>query len=351
MNKRLFALVAAVITFSVGVVIARLSLPTLHDTVPPQRTIQFNSYRLSGPYKFEKLSIFLVHGPNAPDCRFYTSLQDAVERGIVTVHETNHVNELAIENVSHIEDVFVQAGDIVKGGRQDRVLSVDLVLPANSGIVPISAFCVEESRWQQRGAESVDQFTLTEMSAPFSVRRALREVASQIGVWKEVYDSQEKLSAGVQGDVRSEVSPTSLPLALESERAQHLSAPYVENLSSIIEQSNDVIGFAFAVNDQIKGADIYFSEPMFKQFWPRLLKAAAVEAIAEPAIKRNPAGLTIESVREFLINSERGEETVSEVNARTRSVRREAHDGLYFETIDLTYDGAWVHRSYLSRVN
>lgn len=134
MNKRTFALLAAVITFTVGIVLARLSLPNLFKTPPPVviKEVQLSNYRITGPYEYEHLSIFLIHGPDAPGNAPYTPLQDAMERKIVTVHETGTVNELAIENGSATEDVFVQAGDIVKGGRQDRVLSVDMVLPAKS---------------------------------------------------------------------------------------------------------------------------------------------------------------------------------------------------------------------------
>lgn len=88
MNKRTFALLAAVITFTVGVVLAKLSLPNLFKTPPPVviKDIQVKNHRLSGPYEFEGLSIFLIHGPDSPNKRLYTPLQDAMERQIVIVH-------------------------------------------------------------------------------------------------------------------------------------------------------------------------------------------------------------------------------------------------------------------------
>ncbi|HEX5885066.1 MAG TPA: DUF6569 family protein [Pyrinomonadaceae bacterium] len=351
MNKRTFALLAAVITFTVGVVLARLSLPNLFKTPPPVviKEVQLNYYRITGPYEFEDLSVFLIHGPDAPGNGIYTPLQDAMDRQIVTVHETNHVNELAIENVSATEDVFVQAGDIVKGGRQDRVLAVDMILPAKSGRVPISAFCVEQSRWSARGGESVDHFTLTEMVANYSLRQVIKDVATQAGVWSEVKSSQEKIGAGVARTVTSEQSPTSLPLALENKAVQETTALYLGKLLPIVHQWNDVIGFAFAVNDELKSADVYASKIMFKQFWPRLLRAAAVEAIATPGIKRAPNALPIELVGASLVNMELGSETLSKVNPRTHSAKRETADGLFFESRDTQYGGAWIHRSYLSR--
>ncbi|HEU4768773.1 MAG TPA: DUF6569 family protein, partial [Pyrinomonadaceae bacterium] len=224
MNKRTLAIVTAVLTFTAGVAIARLSIPNLFNNSTPSppvnKEIQLSNYRVSGPYQYRELSIFLVHGPDEATRRFYTPLQEAMERKIVIVHETDTVNELAIENVSDTEEVFVQAGDIVKGGKQDRVLSVDVILPAKSGRLPISAFCVESSRWYQRGAESGDHFTLTEMSAGFSLHRAIKEVGTQVGVWDEVKASQDRMAAGVATDVRSHVSSSSMALALENETVQ-----------------------------------------------------------------------------------------------------------------------------------
>jgi hypothetical protein len=350
MNRRTFALLSAVITFTVGVVLAKLSLPNLLKTPPPvAREIQFSNYEISGPYEYENLSIFLIQGPDAPNSRLYTPLQQAMNDGTVIVHETNHVNELVIENLSD-DDVFVQAGDIVKGGRQDRVLSVDLILPPNVGGIPISAYCVEPSRWNKRGVESEDQFTLTEMSANYSLLTAILDTATQAGVWNEAAASQERINAGVAGFARSELSPTSLPLALENKAVQESTTPYLNYFSTLVCPRSGTIGFAYAINGELKSADVYSSNNMFQQLWPRLLKAAAVEAVATPRVKRSPNALPLETVGAFLLNSERGEETVIEVNPRTLSVKREAEEGLFLETRDIPYNGAWIHRSYLKRI-
>ena len=115
-------------------------------------------YRLSGPYTHKNLSIFLVHGKNVIKARSFLTLQEALVQKKVVVYETKSVNELSIQNFSD-EDVFVQSGDIVKGGAQDRMIGVDLIVPPRSGKLPISAFCVEHGRWSGRGSEKpVQQF-------------------------------------------------------------------------------------------------------------------------------------------------------------------------------------------------
>jgi hypothetical protein len=167
-------------------------------------------------------------------------------------------------------------------------------------------------------------------------------------VWDEVNAENAGVAAGVAGRVRSELSPSSLPLALENEAVQESSAPYLNNLSSVPDGWHDVIGVAFAINDQIIGADVYSSNVMFKRLWPRLLKAAAIDAIATPAIKRANA-LPIETVGGFLVNSELGAEVERVINTRTRSVERSTQDALFIESRDTGNADAWIHRSYLPR--
>ena len=93
------------------------------------------------------------------------TLAEALIKDAVRVHETGSVNELAIENLGN-EEIFVQSGDIMKGGQQDRVLTVSLILPPRSGRVPIASFCVEKGRWAARGNENVRLFSSAETTLP-----------------------------------------------------------------------------------------------------------------------------------------------------------------------------------------
>jgi hypothetical protein len=95
--------------------------------------------QVSGPIVHDNLAIYLVHGSGGGGAVPLT-LQEALAKGAVKVHETGSVNALTVENTGK-DEVYVQAGDIVKGGQQDRVLSVDLLLPPRSGEVSIAAFC------------------------------------------------------------------------------------------------------------------------------------------------------------------------------------------------------------------
>lgn len=355
MKKKTFAVLVALLTFVVGVAIAKFTLPGFRTPAPPpppaKHEIQLSHYRLSGPYQHENLTIFLIHGPDEAFSGPFTPLQQAMERKIVAVYETSEVNELAIENRSSSEEVFVQAGDIVKGGQQDRTLAVDLIVPGKSGKMPIDAFCVESGRWTQRGTEVVNQFSLSEdMVATKNLKLAAKAEASQGKVWQEVETAKQYLTDSVNADVAGVASRTSLQLALENDKVKESTAKYVDKLTSLVDEHSDVIGFVFAINGKLNSADVYPSNAMFKQFWTRLLKAAAVEAVSEKSTAAGRANETvsIEAAGDFLIAAEKGTESVNEVTKRTHLVKRESEQGIFFETRDMAHGGAWVHRNYLT---
>src|SRR5204862_2923768 len=52
----------------------------------------------------------------------------------------------------------IQSGDIVKGGKQDRAIAFDLLLPPKSGLVSVGSFCCEAGRWTKRGEEEATRF-------------------------------------------------------------------------------------------------------------------------------------------------------------------------------------------------
>src|SRR5436190_9205557 len=119
---------------------------------------QTSGYRISTPYTYKNLSIFLIHGKDESNKGNVLTLQEAMERKLFVVYETSEVNELEVENLSKDLDVFIQSGDIVKGGKQDRILAVSIIIPARSGRVSIQSFCVESGRWTKRGNEESTKF-------------------------------------------------------------------------------------------------------------------------------------------------------------------------------------------------
>jgi len=299
-------------------------------------------YRISGPYTHENLSIFLIHGNGGG--RNYLTLKDAVAQKKVVVSETKKVNELAVENVSG-EPVFIQGGDIVKGGQQDRVISNDFVLPSKSGKVPVSAFCVENGRWTQRGAESPRVFaSSSDMIATKDLKMAVKAKKSQTEVWREVANTQAAL--GVASEVSVSASPTSLQLTLESKAVSKAIDGYLKALSSVTTHKPDVVGFAFAISGDVNSADVYSSPALFAAMWPKLLRSSAVEA-AGHAHRDNrfepPAPATINA---FLREAEDGRQSTVDIDQRVKLVTLESDKQVLFESRE---GAGWIHRNYIRK--
>src|SRR6185295_14943146 len=124
---------------------------------------------------------------------------------------------------------------------------------------------------------------------------------------------------------------------------------YVNKLSSIVDAHSDVIGFVFAINDKVNSADVYAATYLFKPFWLRLLKSAAIEAVAERPLNQKTEPVSITSAAEFLTASEQGAETINQVTTRTHMLKRETEKSLFFETRDMEHSGIWIHRNYLMK--
>jgi len=129
--------------------------------------------QVTDPVVHDNLAVYFIKGKSAGG-PVPLILDEALAKGFVKVHETQRVSELQIENVGD-EDVLVHAGDIVKGGQQDRVLTVTILVPPKSGRVPIASFCVERGRWSARGTEDVRTFASSKDFLPsLSAKKAMR---------------------------------------------------------------------------------------------------------------------------------------------------------------------------------
>ena len=302
--------------------------------------------QITGPYTHENLSIFLVHGSkNAASGKLLT-LQEAMDQQKVSVYETGQVNELSIENRSSI-DVYIQSGDIVKGGRQDRVLTLDIILPAHSGKIPISAFCVEHGRWTRRGNEESAQFSSSTQSLPArSLKIAVREDKDQSKVWEEVAKTQTKLSAGSAGYARAMAqspSPTSMQLALENKAVAEQTSAYVQSLARIIEGRGDVVGYAYAINGKLNSAEIYSSHDLFLRMWPKMLQASAAEAVGERN-GNSAAPPDAKSVNATLAAADRGQQVAKDNTGRVSVIKKTSDKVVLFEAHDRDET---VHKSYV----
>ena len=359
MSKNRHASKMLVAFIAIGAIGAYLALPLPAEppaatpnppSTPVANTPLTDGRTLSGPYTHDTLTVFLVHGPDRLAGRKYLTLQEALDQKKVVVHETGNVNELAVEDNGDV-DIFIQAGDIVRGGKQDRTLGNDLILACKSGKVPIASYCVEQGRWTGRGGEMVGAFgSSSNCLSSNSLKLAVKYANNQQSVWENVKKQQDDLDGNVDGPVVATSSPSSLELTLDNENVKKAKAPYDAKLGKLIEGKSDVVGFVFAVNGEVTCGDIYAGPSLLKQLWPKLIDSAVVEAVSLRATGALNKQTSADDVRKLMAEADRAEARPGAATTpRTKLITRDAATAVAFETHDKDVPGAPVHYNCLRK--
>lgn len=307
-------------------------------------------YRVSEPIVHENLTIFFLFGQDQIKGKTILTLDEALKDRKVIVHETNTVNVLTIENHSEAT-IFLQAGDIVKGGQQDRTIAVDVLLQPKCGRVSISTFCVEKGRWAARGKEDVTKFSRSHgVIIGNSLKIAARGGRNQNDIWRVISDTQTKLAMALKTKVKDPSSESSLLLTLEHKNVQEAIEKSIRKLEGELPAgtSGNVIGFAVAINGKIMSADVYASSDLFRRLWPRLLRASVIEAISEKSDKIKVRQVRREMVALFLAANALGKLTERMVIQDLKEVQRETATQILFET-RTEKAGIILRRSYIAK--
>ena len=286
--------------------------------------------KISGPFVHEHLALFVVENPSAKSLGDFITLAEGLASGQVKVSEKKsaQVNELMIENGSD-KPCFVQAGDVVKGGQQDRTLARDFVIPPKTPPTPVASFCVEQSRWTGSAAFQ----SSTQNAYGRDLKCAIQGKRNQSEVWKQVAKSKSGLADNNGLDA---AKTSSLNEELDSSKIQERLKGFREALSKILEERPQAVGLITAVNGQFSTADIYADPGLFRKLFPRVLESATLEAISlKPEAKPAPDGTQAAA---FLADSEKG-------TVKNEKIR----DGLESNTTDneksVRFDYRWNESS------
>ncbi|HUU60472.1 MAG TPA: DUF6569 family protein [Phycisphaerae bacterium] len=300
------------------------------------------AYTYTGPHTHKNLTVFLIRGPDRLKDPKILTLEEGLAQKTVAVYETGNVNQLIIQNNSDVS-VYIQSGDIVKGGKQDRCFGSDALLPPKSEKIKIQTFCVEQGRWSRRGAEAPQHFLAGNNNlSGKDLKLAVNITGSQSGVWENVRKQQNdlgenvgRLAAGDTGaatqpaDVQDAASPTSLQLTLENKKLNEAVGEYEKALAGILKDTKDVIGLAFAVNGEFSGVEVYGSGKLFGKLFPKLLKAAAVEAIAEFDKDKRVKTPTVADLEACIADARKGKATEKTGPAGVRTRIKQAKHNSY----------------------
>jgi hypothetical protein len=289
------------------------------------------TYKVLAPTSQGNLTVFPVASATTFDTGFFLTLDEGIRSGEVIVTETGQVNglvrprpstgqgvwrerplsrgigpqvnELSLVNNS-ARPLLLLAGEIVTGGKQDRVVSKDRIIPAHSDPVALGVFCVEPHRWTETAANFN---SLHSSMAQPSVRSKAMAAKDQQQVWDSVSSSRSAVIGRLpQQQAMSLMASSSYAAAMQSSAIQSeldtVAKPLEHSYDSLIQKlrAEHAVGAVVAVNGEVIWADVFASSDLLNRFWPKLIRSYAAESFSQPAPVESKRLPTEQSAQDFL---------------------------------------------------
>jgi hypothetical protein len=317
-----------------------------------------SGYKALEPIRHGNLTVFPVVASKSYHTAEFLTLDEGLRSGEVVVTEYGNVrglirrhpspaaqrdvaqvNRLVLINNSK-RPLLLLAGEIVTGGKQDRVIGKDRIVPAESDPVDLGVFCVEPGRWvatsEHFGASGAMYGSavggpkapppMTIMAQP-SVRAKAMGEKDQNQVWAEVQKQREAVMVAAPPSAAPAIAGTSsYARVMENEdvkeRVDAVAKPIEQNYQSLIKQLRDrnAVGVVVAMNGRIIWADVFASTDLLEKYWPKLVRSYASEAVVtrakggEASEKQAQAFLDDMEGRKETIESEPGIYRHTEIN-------------------------------------
>jgi hypothetical protein len=313
-----------------------------------------DGYRVLAPIESGNLLLFPVvraNGRSLGETPFLT-LDEGIKNGEVEVTEAgrvqglvrsrggapvfreehnrgDQVNTLVLVNNSK-QPLLLLAGEIVTGGKQDRVIAKDRIIPAGGDPMDLSVFCIEPGRWTE--SSSTFGGAGKSVARSFMVQPTVRERAmvskDQRQVWDSVNGAINGMNAAASpsapqvnqpggGNTGGPVYQNNLPTtsyakAMEnsavSEKVDEAAAPVMKSRDQVLAQlrQEHAIGVVVAVRGEIVWADLFANTELLSRYWTKLVRSYAAESLTAG---ESHSAATLAEAQHFLDAPSGGTET------------------------------------------
>jgi hypothetical protein len=299
-----------------------------------------NAWRVAEAVSYENLSVFPVMAREGAETSGFITLDEALASGQAVVTERGgeilrrtreggqgrpvplpaggaQVNALVLINRGS-KPVVLLAGEVLSGGKQDRVIAKDRIVAPQSEPLPLDVFCVERGRWAGASA----QFSAAKMMVHPSVREKAAIDQDQSQVWAAVRSgttaggvlggisggppgrAEARLSRrALEGVVASEAPSESYIKVYRSSRVGGSVETFAEEIARRFARATAnlkgerVVGVVVAYGGELAWADVFGSPELFERYWGKLLRSYAVEALARP---QSTERASLEDARQFV---------------------------------------------------
>jgi hypothetical protein len=245
---------------------------------------------------FKKLTVFPLLKP-AAGTPAYLTLAEAIAEGLLRVTEVSHGGSVPALHVINTSDrpVFVLDGEELIGAKQNRVVNLDILVPAKTELnIPVS--CVEAGRWSYRSPEfssspqamyaSGRAGNLSRVSA--SLRGGARS-GDQHAVWAGIEEQAMLMAVS---------SPTGAMSDMYDQYAKS-----IDEYVAAFQASDDQVGALFAIGPRICGFELFDAPATMRAYLEKLVRSYALDALGMQDVADEPPAA--ESAEQLLASAAR----------------------------------------------
>ncbi|MDQ2987055.1 MAG: hypothetical protein M3R13_10120 [Armatimonadota bacterium] len=227
------------------------------------------------------------------------TLAEAKKNGWVEIIEIPGDEQVEFLNVrnSGPKPLFLMSGQLLLGGKQDRVVAEDTLVPPGK-TVRVPVYCVEHGRWSGNSKH----FDYGDTMVPDKVRKSA-QYDGQAAVWEDVAEANETV---LQGRPIGGVS-SSIRTFLNDEDVQKQVKGSVDLVSSKLS-GPDVVGVVFVLNGEIQTLEMFGSPSLFKLAARPLLESFMGEAIFAPKASKQVDNAKLREFVKVCLAAPRGDD-------------------------------------------
>jgi len=170
-------------------------------------------------------------------------------QGEFGAYGSGQVNNLVLVNNSD-RPLILLAGEIVTGGKQDRIVGKDRIVQPHSDPIDLSVFCVEPHRW----VETAEKFgAMNFLMAQPSVRRSAMADKNQQKVWDQVGRSSLAMAEAAPGAAGELQATSSYARVMENrevkKEVEAIAAPLQDSYGHVLRElrARNAVGVVVAV--------------------------------------------------------------------------------------------------------
>ena len=254
------------------VLVASLALILVHASTAAAQDKPDPRFKVGAPIVYANLTVAPLYSASADqplDDEEYLTLVEATKAKAIEVTELEGNTSDAQVRAVHVTNnsdkaIFLMAGEVILGGKQDRIISNTTVIEPGTKQLEVAVFCVEQGRWDGRTAE----FQASGKIGHSKLRGRATYDKEQGSVWAEVSAQNKKSKAAPETDTYK----ASLKAAQKNARK------YVAHIEPRLAPDKKVLGMVVAIDGKPVALDAFANPRLFGKMRPALLESYALEA-------------------------------------------------------------------------